>query len=82
MGDGFELPVPRVMQARLKAKIIAGFGCMPAVDNLRLPLVAISSGAKAKSRNQTPIARGTGSLNPSPSSRESANLWFLRAAKL
>jgi len=28
-GDGFELPVPRVMQARLKAKITAGFGCMP-----------------------------------------------------
>jgi hypothetical protein len=27
-GDGFELPVPRAMQARLKAKI-AGFGCMP-----------------------------------------------------
>jgi hypothetical protein len=26
--DGFELPVPRAMQARLKAKI-AGFGCMP-----------------------------------------------------
>src|ERR1700757_4479397 len=27
-GGGFELPVPRAMQARLKAKI-AGFGCMP-----------------------------------------------------
>jgi len=27
-GGGFELPVPRTMQARLKAKI-AGFGCMP-----------------------------------------------------
>jgi len=27
-GDGFELPVPRAMQARLKAKIV-GFGCMP-----------------------------------------------------
>jgi hypothetical protein len=26
-GDGFELPVPRAMQARLKAKI-AGFACM------------------------------------------------------
>src|SRR6516165_6258129 len=26
-GDGFELPVPRAMQARLEAKI-AGFGCM------------------------------------------------------
>jgi hypothetical protein len=44
-GDGFELPVPRSMQARLKAKI-AGFGCMrPSI--LRLPSsVAISSGAK------------------------------------
>jgi hypothetical protein len=30
-GDGFELPVPRAMQARLKAKI-AGFGCMPSSD--------------------------------------------------
>jgi hypothetical protein len=29
-GDGFELPVPRAMQARLKAKI-AGFGCMPSI---------------------------------------------------
>ena len=27
-GDGFELPVPRAMHARLKAKI-AGCGCMP-----------------------------------------------------
>jgi len=26
--DGFELPVPRAMQARLKAKI-TGFGCIP-----------------------------------------------------
>src|SRR6516165_10289705 len=44
-GDGFELPVPRSMQARLKAKI-AGFGCMPP-SILRLPSsVAISSGAK------------------------------------
>ena len=40
-GDGFELPVPRAMQARLEAKI-AGFGCMFAVDYLRLPSVAIS----------------------------------------
>jgi hypothetical protein len=44
-GDGFELPVPRSMQARLKANI-AGFGCMPP-SILRLPSsVAISSGAK------------------------------------
>jgi hypothetical protein len=28
-GDGFELPVPRAMQAPLQAKI-AGFGCIPA----------------------------------------------------
>jgi hypothetical protein len=27
-GGGFELPVPRAMQAWLKTKI-AGFGCMP-----------------------------------------------------
>ena len=40
-GDGFELPVPRAMQARLEAKI-AGFGCMFAIDYLRLPSVAIS----------------------------------------
>ena len=40
-GGGFELPVPRAMQARLEAKI-AGFGCMFAVDYLRLPSVAIS----------------------------------------
>jgi hypothetical protein len=40
-GDGFELPVPRAMQAWLEAKI-AGFGCMFAVDYLRLPSVAIS----------------------------------------
>ena len=39
-GAGFELPVPRVMQARLEAKI-AGFGCMFAVDYLRLPSVTI-----------------------------------------
>ena len=39
-GDGFELPVPRAMQARLEAKI-AGFGCMFAVDYLRLPSVTI-----------------------------------------
>src|SRR6516164_4124118 len=29
-GDGFELPVPRAIQSRLKAKI-AGFGCMPSI---------------------------------------------------
>ena len=43
-GVGFELPVPRAMEARLKVKI-AGFGCMPP-SILRLPSVAISSGAK------------------------------------
>jgi hypothetical protein len=31
-GDGFELPVPRAMQARLKAKIV-GLGCMPMRSN-------------------------------------------------
>ena len=34
-GDGFELPVPRAMQARLEAKI-AGFGCMFGIVGLPL----------------------------------------------
>ena len=36
-GDGFELPVPRAMQARLKAKIV-GFGCMPSSIIWGLPV--------------------------------------------
>jgi hypothetical protein len=74
-GDGFELPVPRAMQARLEAKI-AGFGCMsPSIicGCRRWP------SAKAQSEISEPnlIARGTGSSNPSPSSEESANHQFL-----
>src|SRR6516165_5314229 len=51
------------MQGRPKA-IIDGFGCMPpSLDYLRLPLVEISEGGpKAKSRNRSLIARGTGSF--------------------
>ena len=68
-GDGFELPVPRAMQARLEAKI-AGVGCV----RRRLSAAAVGGHQlrrKAKSRNRTVIARGTGSSNPSPSSGES-----------
>jgi len=70
-GDGFELPVPRAMQARLEAKI-AGFGCV----RRRLSAAAVGGHQlrrKAKSRNRTLIARGTGSSNPSPSSRQSVS---------
>src|SRR6516165_10212331 len=79
-GDGFELPVPRAMQARLEAKI-AGFGCV----RRRLSAAAVGGHQlmrKAKSRNRTLIARGTGSSNPSPSSGESsANLIFGAASR-
>ena len=60
-GDGFELPVPRAMQARPEAKI-AGFGCV----RRRLSAAAVGGHQlrrKAKSRNRTLIARGTGSLD-------------------
>src|SRR6516225_10620467 len=59
-GDGFELPVPRAMQARLEAKI-TGFGCV----RRRLSAAAVGGHQlrrKAKSRNRTLIARGTGSF--------------------
>ena len=54
-GNGFEPPVPRAMQERLKA-IIAGFGCNPpSPDYLRLLSADIHRRrAKAKSRNQKP----------------------------
>ena len=57
-GTGFELPVPRAMQARLEAKI-TGFGCI----RRRLSAAAVGGHQlrrKAKSRNRTLIARGTG----------------------
>ena len=79
-GDGFELPVPRVMQARLKAKIIAKFGMPPSIicGCRRWPSAQAQS---EKSRNQTQIARGTGSSNPSASSGESvANSILAKAA--
>ena len=54
-GGGFELPVPRAMQERLKA-IIAGFGCNPpSPDYLRLLSADITEGE--------PKRLGTGSLN-------------------
>jgi len=63
------------MQARLEAKI-AGFGCMSPL--LSAPAVGGHQvRRKAKSRNRTLIARGTGSSNPSPSSEESTNYRFL-----
>ena len=54
-GDGFELPVPRAMQTRLKAKI-AGF-LHAALHHLRLPSRAISSGAKRNLATE-PLSRG------------------------
>ena len=74
-GTGFELPVPRAMQGRPKA-IIDGFGCMPpSLDSAAAVGGDQRRRAKAKSRNRSLIARGTGSLNPPPSSGESvANL--------
>src|SRR6516164_450676 len=72
-GDGFELPVPRAIQARLEAKI-TGFGCI----RRRLSAAAVGGHQlrrKPKSRNRTLIARGTGSSNPSPSSRQSVSRW-------
>ena len=60
------------MQEGLKA-IIAGFGCKP--PYARLSAAAVGGHhrrrAKAKSRNRSLIARGTGSSNPFPSSVES-----------
>src|ERR1700751_4507514 len=60
-GGGFELPVPRAMQARLKAKIAASAACRrpssaAGVDHLRLPSVAISSGAK-RNLGTEPLSR-------------------------
>jgi len=58
--ERFELPVPRAMQARLEAKI-TGFGCI----RRRLSAAAVGGHQlrrKAKSRNRTLIARGTGSF--------------------
>jgi hypothetical protein len=46
--NGFELPVPRAMQERLKATI-AGFGCNPPwPDYLRLLSVDISEGGQSE----------------------------------
>ena len=72
---GFELPVPRAIQARLRAKIVASATC-----RCRLSAAAVVGHQlrrKAKSRNRTLIACGTGSSNPSPSSGESTNFLFL-----
>src|SRR6516164_5872500 len=74
-GTGFELPVPRAMQGRPKA-IIDGFGCMPpSLDSAAAVGGDQRRRAKAKSRNRSLIARGTGSSNPPPSTGKSvANL--------
>src|SRR5215470_10475456 len=69
-GEGFELPVPRAMQARLKAKIAASAACRRRSSEAAVGGHQLRS--KAKSRNRTPIARGTGSSNPFPSSGDSA----------
>ena len=79
-GGGFELPVPRAMQERLKA-IIAGFGCNPpSPDYLRLLSADITEGGPKRSLGTGSLnARGTGSSNPFPSSGQSpANLSFRR----
>src|SRR5437763_1271505 len=63
-GDGFELPVPRALGRRPKAIIAASAACR------RRSIICGCVGrhqrrrAKAKSRNRSVIARGTGSLNP------------------
>jgi hypothetical protein len=56
-GDGFELPVPRTMQARLKAKI-AGFDCMPPSIICGCRRWPSAQAQSANSRNRTLIARG------------------------
>ena len=69
--DGFELSVPRAVQGRPKA-IIDGFGCMPpSLDSAAAVGGDQRRRAKAKSRNRSLIARGTGSSNPPPSNGQS-----------
>jgi hypothetical protein len=65
-GNGFELPVPRAMQARLKA-IIAAFCFMPPpLDYLRLPSMDVTaplSRAEPEVRiHFPPAARHTNSI--------------------
>jgi hypothetical protein len=71
--NGFEPPVPRAMQERLKA-IIAGFGCNPpSPDYLRVLSADITEGGPKRSLGTGSLnARGTGSSNPFPSSGESS----------
>jgi hypothetical protein len=65
----------RAMQARLKAKIAASAACRRRSSEAAVGGHQLRR--KAKSRNRTPIARGTGSSNPFPSSGDSAaNLWL------
>jgi hypothetical protein len=56
-GNGFELPVPRAMQERLKA-IIAGFGCNPpSPDYLRLLSADITEGGPRRSLGTRSLTR-------------------------
>ena len=56
-GNGFELPVPRAMQGRLRA-IIAGFGSKPPpLDYLRLPSVDITEGGPKRNLGTEALSR-------------------------
>jgi hypothetical protein len=59
-GSGFELPVPRSVEARLKAKI-AGLRLHAPVDHLRLPPAAMEGTGETDS-----VAEGNGFELPVP----------------